>query len=379
MAINLAASLARLGHEVTIFNQRAELYDAALVKRLLPPSVRVLSMADRPRRSYWAYKLNGLGQRLGVRYPFYERAQQAYFRACLKRHQIELVNSHATYSDRLCAPVLCGTGIPLVITEHGEYTMFLLEGKKDFDTTLTQASAIVTVSDYCQQKLRKSFANLPPTQTIYNGVVTDASHHKASSRAELGIDSEDFVFGMAARGIALKGWEQAIVAFKQVRDASFGRKVHFVLVGGGLYMEELQIKFGNETGLHFIGRVPNPDFYMAGFDVGLLPSYFPSEALPLSIIEYMTYGLPTIATDLGGIPELLVHPGGNTGQLIAINKQTGKPDIAELRDAMLRYLTDQQLYAGHAERAKEVSKGYTMEVCASEYQQVFRMVSGQPV
>jgi len=149
LAINLAASLDRLGHEVTIFNQRAELYDAALVKRLLPPSVRVLSMADRPRWSYWAYKLNGLGQRLGVRYPFYERAQQAYFRACLKRHQIELVNSHATYSDRLCAPVLRGTEIPLVITEHGEYTMFLQEGKKDFGTMLAQASAIVTVSDYC--------------------------------------------------------------------------------------------------------------------------------------------------------------------------------------------------------------------------------------
>ena len=56
-----AAGLDRLGNQVTVFNQRAELHDAALVQRLLPPSVRVLSMADRPRRSYWAYKLNALG------------------------------------------------------------------------------------------------------------------------------------------------------------------------------------------------------------------------------------------------------------------------------------------------------------------------------
>ena len=35
LAMNLAAGLDRLGHQVTVFNQRAELHDAALVQRLL--------------------------------------------------------------------------------------------------------------------------------------------------------------------------------------------------------------------------------------------------------------------------------------------------------------------------------------------------------
>jgi glycosyltransferase involved in cell wall biosynthesis len=371
LAMNLAAGLDRLGHRVVVFNQRAELHDAALVERLLPSSVRVLSMADRPRLSYWAYKLNALGQRLGLHYPFYERAQQAYFRTCLKRYQIDVVNSHATYSDRLCAPELRDMGIPFIITEHGEYTIFLLEGRQDLGPILNEASAIVTVSDYCQHQLRSAFIKLPVMRTIYNGVVTNTSYLKANTRKTLGIGEGDFIFGMAARGVELKGWEQAIEALKQVQDLWPTQKVHFVLVGGGPYMDVLQKKYSDVVGLHFTGRVSNPDFYMVGFDVGLLPSYFPSEALPLSIIEYMTYGLPTIATHLGGIPELLIQARGRTGQLIAINEQTGKPDVAQLRNAMLLYLSNTNLYTNHANNAAEAGKEYTMEKCAKQYEQVY--------
>jgi hypothetical protein len=54
LAMNLAAGLAEMGHEVTIFNQRAELVDEALVRRLMPTSVRIESMASQPWLSYWA-------------------------------------------------------------------------------------------------------------------------------------------------------------------------------------------------------------------------------------------------------------------------------------------------------------------------------------
>ena len=213
LAMNLAAGLDRLGHRVVVFNQRAELHDAALVERLLPPSVRVLSMADQPRQSYWAYKLNALGARLGLRYPFYERAQQAYFRACLKRYSIELVNSHATYSDGLCAPVLRDTQIPFVITEHGEYTMFVREGRPlDFAPVLRHADALVTVSEYCRQVLQTSIMGLPPVQTIVNGIRVDAPPAAGAMREQLGIGAGAFVFGMVARGIAEKGWGAARTA-----------------------------------------------------------------------------------------------------------------------------------------------------------------------
>ena len=117
-----------------------------------------------------------------------------------------MVNSHATYSDRLCAPVLRGPGIPFVITEHGEYTMFVREGcPLDFAPVLRQADAIVTVSDYCRRVLQAGVTALPPVQTIFNGIRVDAPLAAKAMREQLGIGAGAFVFGIVARGIAEKG------------------------------------------------------------------------------------------------------------------------------------------------------------------------------
>ncbi|NML68063.1 glycosyltransferase family 4 protein [Hymenobacter sp. RP-2-7] len=377
--MNLAAGLAQLGHQVTIFNQRAELVDAALVKRLLPPSVRVLSMADHPRRSYWAYKLNALGQRLGLRHSLYEWAQQAYFRACLKRYQIELVNSHATYADRLCAPVLRGTGIPFIITEHGEYTMFVREGRSlSFAPTLRQADAIVTVSDYCRDVLQAGLADLPPVQTIFNGIRVDAPAAAGAMREQLGIAAGAFVYGMVARGIAEKGWEAAILAFRALR-ARASRDVQLVLVGGSDYLDGLRTQYAGEAGIHFVGRVPNPDFYVAGFDVGLLPSYFAGEALPLAVIEYLFYDKPVVATNVGGIREIVEDPasGEAAGLLTPLDPASQRPDVGALATAMQRYATDAALYAAHQQAARRRQALFSLARCVAQYEALFERQAGQ--
>lgn len=67
--------------------------------------------------------------------------------------------------------------------------------------------------------------------------------------------------------------------------------------------------------------------------VFVLPSY--NEGLPISVLEAMSYGMPVIATDVGGIPELVKN--GESGLLIKAG------DIAALRDAMERFIQDRQL------------------------------------
>ncbi|UOQ76175.1 glycosyltransferase family 4 protein [Hymenobacter sp. 5516J-16] len=162
LAMNLAAELQRRGHEVYVFNQRAELIDHDLVARLLPPQVKVLSMADNPKSTFWAYKINALQGLLGRPATFYNQRQQAYLAECLLRYKIDVVSSHATVSDDICAPVVERLGLPLVITEHGEYTKFLQEGRRDFLPVLQVAKRILAVSDYCRHKLERAFPSLPP-------------------------------------------------------------------------------------------------------------------------------------------------------------------------------------------------------------------------
>ena len=379
LAMNLAAGLDQLGHQVTVFNQRAELVDEVLIKRLLPPSVRVVSMADRPWRSYWAYKFNALGQRLGIKVAWYERAQQTYFRDCLKRYRIELVNSHATYSDRLCAPVLHNTGIPFIITEHGEYTMFVREGRlPDFASTVRQADAFVTVSDYCRLVLQAGIAQLPPVQTIFNGIRVDALPAAGAMRSQLGIAASAFVFGMVARGIVEKGWEAAILAFRALREQA-SREVQLVLVGGSSYLDGLRTQYADEPGIHFIGRVPNPDFYIAGFDVGLLPSYFAGEALPLAVIEYLFYDKPVVATNVGGMQEILLdsQSGEAAGLLTPLDPTTQRPDVAALTAAMQRYAADESLYRAHQQNAHRRQAQFTLAKCVAQYETLFKQYAGR--
>lgn len=58
--------------------------------------------------------------------------------------------------------------------------------------------------------------------------------------------------------------------------------------------------------------------YLSAADAFILPSY--NEGLPISILEAMTYGLPIIATNVGGIPEIIKH--NVNGLLIAPRNTT---------------------------------------------------------
>jgi glycosyltransferase involved in cell wall biosynthesis len=375
LALNLAAGLANLGHEVVVFNQRAHLIDQALVQRLLPSSVKVLSMADRPLLSFIAYKLDALRQRVGRQPIYYERQQQTYLAKCLRDFRIDIVNSHATYSDRLCLPVAQAAHIPMVITEHGEYTQFTREGKRDFLSVLQAVQRILPVSKYCCHTLKDTLTGLPPLQTIYNGVVMQQEPDGGSAmRQKLDIPSQAFVLGMVARGRADKGWQCTIDAFRLLRAQATSRPVYLVLVGGSDYMTGLEKDCADEPDIIFTGRVANPDFYISGFDVGLLPTYFAAEALPLVIIEYMTSGKPTIATAVGGIPELLQGDAGATGQLVSLSPTTGQPAIEDVATAMQRYYDDNAFRQGHAHNAKQVSSNFTMKACVEKYEQAFAQV-----
>ncbi|SET75687.1 glycosyltransferase family 4 protein [Hymenobacter actinosclerus] len=371
LAMNLAAELARRGHAVYVFNQRAELIDHDLVKRLLPAGVKVLSMLDRPQRSFWSYKINALQQRLGMVPGFYQQQQQAYLAACLRRYRVDVVSSHATYSDALSLPVAQKAGIPLVITEHGEYNHFLATGRRDFVGVLRGAAKVVAVSDYCRVNLTQAFPGLPSMQTIYNGVITNATYTAAAMRGQLGLPADAFVVGMVARGRADKGWQQAIDAFRRLSQQPRLRPLRLVLVGGSEYLDELAHTYAAEPDIIFAGRVPNPDFYIAGFDVGLLPTYFPAEALPLVLIEYMSYGLPSIATGVGGIPELLASAVGPTGQLISLDPVTQQPRPDELFQALERYYLEPAVYNEHAANASRASQHYTMGSCTDQYEELF--------
>jgi glycosyltransferase involved in cell wall biosynthesis len=104
-------------------------------------------------------------------------------------------------------------------------------------------------------------------------------------------------------------------------------------------------------------------------DVFVLPSYF--EGMPMSILEAMAYGVPVVATPVGGIPETITD--GEEGLLISPG------DIPALADALARLLADPPLAnrMGQAGRHK-VEKLFSAESIVRQVETVYRELGAIP-
>lgn len=108
------------------------------------------------------------------------------------------------------------------------------------------------------------------------------------------------------------------------------------VVGDGTLREELEslVEYlGLQDSVCFVGHQENPLCFLQNSDVALCPSF--SEGLPNVVLEAMAAGLPVIASDVGGIPDLI--KSGRTGLLVPPGDKAGLVDAIEtLQDAHLR-------------------------------------------
>ena len=131
--------------------------------------------------------------------------------------------------------------------------------------------------------------------------------------------------------------QKALDAMVRVaREASLRFPGLRIVVGGSGPLEE-QLKAlakaeGVEQVIRFVGLVKNAPLYLAASDLYLLTSRW--EELPISIVEALRAGLPVIATDTGGVSELV---DDQVGRLCKVN------DEQALAGALVMLCEDDQL------------------------------------
>jgi glycosyltransferase involved in cell wall biosynthesis len=89
-------------------------------------------------------------------------------------------------------------------------------------------------------------------------------------------------------------------------------KVQFIVVGDGKLLNTYRDLYGKYV--RFLGAYPYEKIpqLLDSIDILCLPSYF--ENVPTVILEAMAKQIPVIASNVGGIPEVVIH--GKTGYLI---------------------------------------------------------------
>ena len=286
--------------------------------------------------------------------------------------EFENVISMIWWSDKLVYQALKDEKVNWVLSMHGCYE-YLIEHpevdpffRENVKSMLLRANKISYVADKNLTILNREKLDIfDKVCYIPNGVGIGMLPQK--SRDSLGMTEDAFVFGLTSRGIAEKGWEIAIQAIKCLRDKGYNN-AHLLLIGSSEYEIRLKERESHEY-IHFIDKFDRPLEWLAYdrlCDVGILPTYFKSESLPMSIIEYMLLEKPIIATDIGNIKSM-IHKGDYISG-ISLELKDGKPTVDDLVDAMEKMIVDKIFYQTCKESTKELMKEFTIDKCAEKYE-----------
>lgn len=180
--------------------------------------------------------------------------------------------------------------------------------------SLRCADVVICVSKYIEDKV-KSIDNNARVELCYNGVDTNlfmpASklRYTEFGRGSFGIKEDDFVILFSGRPVESKGVFRLVNAFLEFKT---NKKAKLLIVGEkqfGASLEnskhDIRLNDGDD-GIIYTGFIPHekmPNIYQLA-DVCVVPSIV-EEACPMTLMEAMASGLPTIVTRSGGMPELV--------------------------------------------------------------------------
>lgn len=263
------------------------------------------------------------------------------FRRYLKRNKIDAVHSFVNNAAIFGVLASLAGGCRTVITSRLNcgywYTakwVWLFRALNLFSThifTNSAAARDVTAS------IEKASAD--KIVVFYPGVDLArfaASPHQRSAADNLGIPEDASVVGIVANFRPVKDLSLFLRSAALVARAN--PESVFLLVGRGPLKADLQklaVDLGIRDRVYFSSQeVPVPE-YLATMSVACLSSE--SESLPNAIMEYMAAGLPVVATDVGGVNELV--DDGITGYLV--RERTAEA----FAEPIIRLLRDRQLQA----------------------------------
>jgi glycosyltransferase involved in cell wall biosynthesis len=206
---------------------------------------------------------------------------------------------------------------------------------------------IVAISKSISSQLQIGGLPASKIKIIYEGM--DLSLCNQDPNRAFRRPDEPIVVGTVAHLSSEKGLNFLIEAASLIPDA--GKRLRFVIVGSGACLQELkalaQTK-GVADIFHFAGFQTNIFHYLNTFSLFVLPSL--SEGLSSAILEAMAASLPVIATNVGGIPELvrngdnglLVPPEDSAALAHAILHLADNPETARQMGIRGRQLIEEQ-------------------------------------
>ena len=234
------------------------------------------------------------------------------------------------------------TNIPLVIHLRGDHWAELIMAKKTLykstvkkialkkwetmgEECFDKSKMILPICNYLSEITKKRYSK-KPIETLYQGITPSNWFHVEGMQLKhpcVGILQSATIWEKTKELLTLTS------VLKKMPD------VHFYWVGDGVYRDEVLPKLQKFNNFHWLGALEYPNKvreFLSEIDVYALISGI--DMSPLTLQEAQLMKKPVIATNVGGIPELMINE--KTGYLVIKNK----PD--ELFEKISILINDQQ-------------------------------------
>lgn len=235
----------------------------------------------------------------------------------------DIVHTHTAKAGVLgrIAAKVAGTGAKIVHTHHGH----LLQGY--FGPIKTRAviqlerqlagisDGLVAVADSIRDDLLLVGAGTPEKfSVIRSGVELGPLPTRETARRQLGVPEGQVVVTMLGRLTKIKRPDRFADVVEILTQRGF--RAHFLVVGSGDLRSELEDTIQlRSLPVRVVGWRHDVEMVLAATDIMVLTS--DNEGVPLSLMQAGLCSIPVVATDVGGVSELILHD--YTGLLVPPN------------------------------------------------------------
>ncbi|MFH1836928.1 MAG: glycosyltransferase family 4 protein [Candidatus Omnitrophota bacterium] len=264
----------------------------------------------------------------------------------IKKEKFDLIHAQTRVAQVAACMASKFTGVPFVSTCHG----FFRYKKMSRQLFPCWGSKVIAISESVRKHLVEDF-NLEETRVtmIHNGIELEKyqeAHDVKDNelKKKIGIGEKKRVIGAVGRLSGVKGFNYLVDAF-EILSKKY-TDIHLLIVGEGKEERSLAKRIKN-AGLSDRVTIETNNIPLAGYlslmDIFCLPSIL--EGLGLSLMEAMASGKACVASDIGGISELIID--GKDGILVPTR------DPSSLAKGISRLLEDEVLRKTLGAKARE--------------------------
>ena len=322
-------------------------------------------------------QINGLKGKLNF---FYDPIILIKLIILLKRNHYDIVHTHTTKTGilgRLAARIV---RVPIIIcrlqgTAIQTFSSKILNWALMFFEKLTGrfTDAYISVSEILSKNYKeKGIGTKTKYYTVYSGMNLDKFFNVRENIKqeeiikELGITSDNFIIGNIGRLEVAKGHKFAIEAFKKVQEERENSLLKLIIIGEGEEKENLiryVKKLGLEDKIIFTGYRKDVEKLMAIMDIFVLSSL--REGLPRVLVQAAAVGVPSIAFNVDGVPEIVKDD--YNGFLV-------KPkDVNQLADKIIKYIDNRELIELHGKNGRNFVNGkWSIENMVNQVDEIYQ-------